>query len=380
MRIVFFTKLAPQLGTRRVYEVSARLARAGHHVTVVSAATQQDQPLEEVHDGFTVVALRTAPRLFRTPGRFGFFATRLPYYLLCARWLQQVEPAPDVVVEDVAPVASFRLARAATRRRIPLVYQIHSAYTTLDEWRTNYGPLGVLGYIWQRRIWRLATPEAVYSDAKWSTDRVASMGLRAEWIPNGVDLPPADRLVPKEANVRRLLTIGRLVRLKNQELLLRMMVALPDHMTLTVVGSGPLEARLRSLRDSLAVGDRVRFVGHVSHSQLLDHYRSSDLFLLPSFAEGQPLSVLEAMAMGLPVLMSDIPAAEGVVVPETGWLASPHDPAAWAECILGDAAPAESRIAKGQEARARVEKMFNWESTYADEVALLESVVREWAS
>lgn len=377
MNVVFFTKLAPQLGTRRVYEVAARLAKAGHEVTVVSAATQRDQPVTEVHNGFRVVALRTAPSYLRTPGPFGFFATRLPYYLLCARWLRQVDQVPDVIVEDVAPVASFRLARAAKRRQVPLVYQIHSAYTTLQEWRTNYGPLGVLGYLWQRRIWRLAAPEAVYSDAKWSTDRVAAMGLRAEWIPNGVDLPPETRLTAKRPEIQRLLTIGRAVRLKNQELLLRVLARLPDHISLTVVGSGPVEPKLRALSESLGLNDRVQFAGHVTHGQLIDHYRESDLFLLPSFAEGQPLSVLEAMAMEMPVLMSDIPAAEGVVVPETGWLLSPHDPGAWAECILGAAAPVETREARGKAARARVEDMFNWESTYAEELALLESVAEQ---
>ena len=78
--------------------------------------------------------------------------------------------------------------------------------------------------------------------------------------------------------------------------------------------------------------------------------------------------------MQMPVLMSAIPAAEGVVMSDTGWLLSPHDPDAWVECITGDAASLESREAKGVAARARVAETFNWESTYQAELALLESV------
>jgi glycosyltransferase involved in cell wall biosynthesis len=69
---------------------------------------------------------------------------------------------------------------------------------------------------------------------------------------------------------------------------------------LRVVGSGPLEARVRNLAHDLKLGGYVDFVGEVRHESLPALYQTSDCFLLGSLHEAQCMAVLEAMACGVP--------------------------------------------------------------------------------
>lgn len=101
----------------------------------------------------------------------------------------------------------------------------------------------------------------------------------------------------------RLLFMGRFVSFKNLGSLFIALKELPD-MTLTLVGSGPLEDQLHALADEQGIADRVTFLppqsGDAKQQTLLDH----DLLVLPSFTELSPNTALESRASGLPVLLT----------------------------------------------------------------------------
>jgi glycosyltransferase involved in cell wall biosynthesis len=90
------------------------------------------------------------------------------------------------------------------------------------------------------------------------------------------------------------------------------------------VGQGPSERDLRLLIGSLGISARVKFAGYVPHGpKLFTYYRQADIFVLPSFHEGIPNVILEAMAHSLPIVASDVGSirqvitngVEGVLVP-----------------------------------------------------------------
>jgi glycosyltransferase involved in cell wall biosynthesis len=106
-----------------------------------------------------------------------------------------------------------------------------------------------------------------------------------------------------------ILCVGRLVQRKGQSLLIEACAALRDRglpVRLTLVGDGPTRADLGSLAEQLGVGDRVRFAGAVGHDDILPMFRSADIFCLPSFSEGVPVVLMEAMAHSVPVVATQI--------------------------------------------------------------------------
>lgn len=131
-------------------------------------------------------------------------------------------------------------------------------------------------------------------------------------IPNGIDL---DKIRTATADVReripgKIICAGRMVPVKGQDVLVR---ALPPvvhahpHVRLKLIGSGPMEAELRSLVTSLGLENHVEFAGWMPHDAVLREMASASLVVVPSKQEGYGLVVAEALACGAPLLVSDIP-------------------------------------------------------------------------
>jgi glycosyltransferase involved in cell wall biosynthesis len=102
-----------------------------------------------------------------------------------------------------------------------------------------------------------------------------------------------------------ILCVGRLVPEKGHTVLIRTVAALRSHgleARLTLVGDGPERATLESLVEKLGQTSYVSFRGSISHAEIKRMLSECDIFCLPSFAEGVPIVLMEAMAMGLPVV------------------------------------------------------------------------------
>ena len=127
----------------------------------------------------------------------------------------------------------------------------------------------------------------------------------------------------------RLLAVGRLCPAKGQHLLLKSCALLRDQgqeFTLTLVGDGPDRASLEQLCHELNLDDRVRFCGALGQDEVRTEYRQADIFILPSFAEGVPVVLMEAMAMEKPVISTRITGIPELIEHgHTGLLATPGD-------------------------------------------------------
>ena len=108
-----------------------------------------------------------------------------------------------------------------------------------------------------------------------------------------------------------------------------------DDVCLLLLGSGSLAQTIRQILMNGQVLDRVQFGGRVSQSELPRWYRMADLYISPSHVDGSSVSLMEALACGLPALVSDIPAnKEWVTENVNGWLFPDGDAAALAARIL----------------------------------------------
>lgn len=141
------------------------------------------------------------------------------------------------------------------------------------------------------------------------------------------------------------------------------LAAQPDA-RLAVAGDGFLRAEIEALIARLGVGERVKLLGQIPEvSGLL---AAGDVFVLPSWSESFPYSVLEAMSMSLPIVATDVGGVgEAIEDGVTGRLVAARDPAALADAaieLLGDRARGK---ALGAAARERVLERFTFERTVA---------------
>lgn len=191
-------------------------------------------------------------------------------------------------------------------------------------------------------------------------------------LPNGIDPPPArtDAPAPWSGKVpdgaRTLLFVGRIHPKKGIDLLLHAMAAgVPggDDWHLVVVGwhQGGHAAELKAQARTLPIASRVHFLGPLYGDAKWSALRHADAFVLPSHSEGLPMSVLEAWAAGLPVLMTracnlpEGPAAGAAIEVETE-VGALHE--GLAQLI---ALPDEERRAMGEAGRQLVARRFTWE-------------------
>lgn len=126
-------------------------------------------------------------------------------------------------------------------------------------------------------------------------------------------------------NALLVIMIGDLIKRKNYESGIKAMAqAANKQMHCIVCGKGPLEEPLKNLAQELGIADRVHFLGfRTDMPQLL---KASDIFLFPTFQEGLPRALMEAMSAGLPVIVSNIRGNTDLVEPsEGGFLVSPTD-------------------------------------------------------
>ncbi|MCV2893379.1 glycosyltransferase family 4 protein [Lentibacter sp. XHP0401] len=150
-----------------------------------------------------------------------------------------------------------------------------------------------------------------------------------------------------------LLFVGRLAPVKGLPVLLHAMARVPDA-RLTIVGDGPQRSDVEALVRTLQLEARVQMLGYQNQDEVAALLSQSAALVLPSFAEGLPVVLMEAMAAGLPVITTRIAGVPELVKDgENGWLVAAGDEDGLRgaiEALLGDPARAAKMGAAGREA------------------------------
>ncbi len=193
----------------------------------------------------------------------------------------------------------------------------------------------------------------VFCPSAWLRDLVVTWGVpgeRVDVLPNPApvvgELRPRDELRAELALDGPVFVFaGRLTAQKSLDVALEAVAA--AGVTLLVAGEGPERGALERRRDALGLGDRVRFLGPQPRSRVLELYRAADAALLSSSWENFPHGVVEALAVGTPVVSTAV-GGVGEVVEDgvNGLLVPAGDPAALAAAV--------TRVATGPELRARL--------------------------
>lgn len=183
---------------------------------------------------------------------------------------------------------------------IPIVFTPHSYYNRLDVWMVKL----------------FASQVDVVCFTNWEASLLKSLGInKIHVIPNGIKEPPI--LAHTTSAVPRIGYLGRLTKDKGVDLLIKEVARINLPYELLIAGEGKLEDDLKQLAKELKVP--VRFVGRVEPNSFL---AGIDIFVLPSRTETFGLALVEAMALGLPCVTSNVCGLPEIVA-DTG-LAVPH--------------------------------------------------------
>ncbi len=222
----------------------------------------------------------------------------------------------DVDIIHVHGVAVMALKALIAARAIkkPLVLTFH---TSVGDTMQYYSPIKMPREVSDRLVWTylrylLKGPLAVIAPTEPVAEELERMGVRTRRtavIPTGSDVgrfnPSNDGTAVREKlglkGKKVLIYVGRISFEKNIGEIVEVMPLLDDTI-LMLVGKGPAEEMLRTKAEALGVGDRVIFPGFVSDEELPSYYAAADAAISASRFETQGLSIIEAMATGLPVV------------------------------------------------------------------------------
>jgi colanic acid/amylovoran biosynthesis glycosyltransferase len=163
----------------------------------------------------------------------------------------------------------------------------------------------------------------------------------------------------------KLLSVARLVEEKGLESGIRALHQLtrdaPEiSFRYDVIGEGPLRARLQQLIDELSLGSRIHLLGAKTQDEVIEALQGSDILLAPSLAEALPVSLMEAHAVGLPVLASRVGSVDQIVQDGvSGFLVPAGDVAALSRRLADLAESEEKRNEMGRRGRRHVEQHYD---------------------
>ena len=250
-------------------------------------------------------------RLWRAAGRVNLF-----HVMANSGWAWHLFGAPAVWI--------------AKLRRIPVVvnYRGGAAEAFFARWIVLVRPT-------MRRADRLIVPSGFLQDV------FRRFGLAADVVPNVIDLGRFAPRVPQRPWAEdgpHLIVTRNLEPLYDIETAIRalaMVRATHARTRMTIAGSGPDRDRLAELARSLNVAAHVTFTGRLDNDRVAELYRQADVFINPSLVDNMPISILESLASGVPVVSTDVGGIPFVVEHgKTALLVSPRDAGAMARAVL----------------------------------------------
>ena len=300
---------------------------------------------------------------------------------------------PDLVHIQTPFIAHYQGTALARALRVPVVETYH---TYFEEYLHHYVPLmprAVMRFVARRfTVSQCNVLDALVVPSRAMEQALLDYGVRCPMhiIPTGMEM---ERFAGGDGQRFReqlgiapgqpvLVHVGRIAHEKNIEFLFRMfarVVRSKPGAVFIVAGEGPALASCKAYVRSLGIAQHVRFVGYLSRErELLDCYRAGDLFVFSSRTETQGLVLLEAMALGVPVVSTAHMGTADIMNPQRGARVAPDDEGEFASIVVQLLEDAPRRAAMSFEARTYA---ATWSaSAMADRLAGLYQAVLGQAS
>lgn len=354
----------------RLVALAQQMKVRGYAVEIVCGRTYPHVPPQTHIAGIPVHTLRSLPEWAFRWERFAYFASRYLFYPATLRLRPHLERfRPDLIIDYVSPSPSlvYPLAR---QMGIPIWAEIME-FRTWPEWREAVGPgQAVLGYLSQNHLFRAFAYDHILTISQHSANQLLRGGFppaKVSVVPCGIHPEEFTLPTPPVRQKNQIVILGRLVKQKGHRYLLEALStvrrAVPD-VQLLIVGEGVLRPRLEKQVRALGLEGCVRFCGRVPHREKVRLLWQSSLFVMPSLQEGFGLTLLEAMACGLPVVAFDLPVFHELMDERCGRFVPRLDAQALAQAMIELLQNEGERGRMSAHNRAQVQQ-FSWENAAA---------------
>jgi glycosyltransferase involved in cell wall biosynthesis len=296
------------------YNIAKYLAKLGHEVHVITSL-DEELARESTKDGFDIHRVRAIKK-----SNLLTLSFLLPAFSVVRRI------SPDIVHAQSIPMGLCALLIKRFLKKPYIVYSRGESY---------------MSWAFRATISKLVLKNAdaviaLTSDMKRDLSEIYTGHISV--IPNGIELDKFTGLSRQESRVRLkisgenrvILFVGRLRPQKNVACLINAMKIIVEHnpkTKLLIIGDGQEEEELKGLTKKLNLGEYIEFVGKVPHEKIPVYMSVADVFILPSLFEGLPNVILEAMAAGLPVVVTRVSGLWEIVIDGVnGFLVEPGVP------------------------------------------------------
>ncbi len=349
------------------HRISRELASRGHEITVYTTdalnASKRTERTEEVIDGVRVKRFRNLSNNLAYKHKL-FLSHSMPCQVR-----SQISSFNVIHMHEYRSIQNIVVQHYAKRHAVPYVLQAHGSLPLIaaKQWlKRRYDDM------WGRRLLRGAA--RVIALTVTEAEQYQSMGVpkeRIEIVPNGVDLSEFETLPDKgvfrkkqgiSPGEKLILYLGRIHQTKGIDLLIRAFAGLAgkhENVRLAIVGpdDGYL-SELTTLARELLISDRVMFTGAMYGVERLEAYVDADVFVTPSFL-GFPVTFLEALACGTPIVTTDIGASLDWLNERVGYVTG-YDAGQMEAAIDRILRNPETTGKFREEANKLVRERFNW--------------------
>ncbi len=286
------------------------LAGRDHRVFVVAGKAKPSSSVYEITSGIEISRPLTAGK--NVVQRL-LFAAKLYTYLVSFLQQHKID-----VIYNHAYIPTLPATWAAAKFHIPVITTVHLFCG--KSWFQLTNPItATLNYFMEIVILRLGKHTVVHCPSETLRKEVQRyVRVKSVTIPNPLDLNKITQTVdninnlPIRENIgikqdeQFILFVGSLVKVKNVDGLLKVLSNLKTNFKLVVVGDGPERHRIEKLVCKLGLNSRIILLGQKPHEETLRIMKSCDILILPSKSEVFPIVVLEAIALGKPVIATRV--------------------------------------------------------------------------
>jgi len=388
-----FPRHAGDFSGNFILALADEIAKKGHSVWVVVPGDPGVPRYEkmrgvEVHRFFYMIP-PSLQRLTQDSGiptnlRKSFLAKlQIPPFLLVFLIKGLIRSLNSDIIHAHWTAAGFIGGIIKTLSGKPLVITVHGSEIYLVH--SKIGKKIALSILKRADLITAASKDLLSKLTEWGIDI-----RKTQFVPLGVDtkifLPKGSgnlKIRPGfMSNVKYVLFVGRLVPIKGVEYLIRAVPAVIKRfkrVRFFIVGDGDSMRSLENLSEKLKISAYINFVGRQPRNKVAEYMNASDIFVLPSLSEGRSVTVLEAMACGLPVIATRVGGVpESILDSVTGYLVPPRKPRALSDKILFLLENPSHCKAMGRSGKRRLGELgLTWENAATRTIEIYQDILNQ---